>query len=45
MNPPFIEETFVPLDTVYYLKSQQRLEVNLVKTSAYGLETASFLGS
>ena len=44
LNPPFMKETFMRLDSPYILKSKQRLKVDCVKTSAYGLETASFLG-
>ena len=45
MNPPFMKEIFVRLDTSYILKSKQRLKVDRVKTSAYGLETTFFQGS
>ena len=38
-------ENFVWMDLPYILKSKQRLKVNQIKTSAYGLETASFRGS
>ena len=37
-----MKEIFVRLDTVYNLKSKQRLKVDRFKTSACGLETASF---
>ena len=33
------------LDIAYNLKSEQRLKVDRVEISAYGLETASFRGS
>ena len=42
LNPPFMKEIFLRLAPPYILKSEQRLKVHRVKTSAYGLETASF---
>ena len=45
LNPPFVKENFVRIDSPYILKSKQRLKIDRVKTSAYGLETASFQGS
>ena len=42
LNPPFMKEIFVRIDSPYLLKTKQRLKVDQVKTSAYGLETASF---
>ena len=46
MNHSFMKEIFVRLYTSYILKNKQRLKVDGVKTSsAYGHETASFLGS
>ena len=42
MNPPFMKEIFLGLDTAYNLRSKQRVKVDRVKTSAYGLETVSF---
>ena len=45
MNLPFMKEICVRLDTVYNLKSQQRIKVDRVKTFAYGLDMASFRGS
>ena len=45
LNPPFMKEIFVRVDSPYLLKTKQRLKVDQVKTSAYGLETASFRGS
>ena len=45
MNPPFMKEIFVRLDTFYILKSIQRLKVDRVKTSVYRLQTASFRGT
>ena len=45
LNPPFMKEIFVRIDSPYLLKIKQRLKVDQVKTSAYGLETASFRGS
>ena len=45
MNPHFMKEIFVTLNTPYILTSKQRLKVDRVKTSVCGLETASFWGS
>ena len=42
MNPPFMKEIFVGLDTAYKLRSRETVKVDRVKTSAYGLETVSF---
>ena len=45
LNPPFMKEIFVRLDSPYILRSKQKLKVDRVKTSAYGLKTASFRGN
>ena len=45
LNLPSMKDIFVTIDSTYILKSKQRLKVDRVKTSAYGLETASFRGS